>query len=78
MYVIVALPEIPPVRRPDVAFTDATLLLLLLHVPPPVGLPSIWPEPEHTCRLPVIASGTAFTVTILVCIQPVADSIYVI
>ena len=44
--------------------------LPLLHVPPVVASLSDVVNPAQTCAVPVIAAGTAFTVTIDVTVQP--------
>ena len=67
----------PPVTTPVDSPTVAIPVALLLHVPPPVPSVSVVVNPEHTVRVPLIAVGNGFTVTMAVCIQPVA-SVYVI
>jgi hypothetical protein len=47
-------------------FTDATPAALLLHTPPPVALLSVVVLLTHTCVLPLMKSGNAFTVTTFV------------
>jgi hypothetical protein len=54
-----------PVVEPTVAFP-----LLMLHVPPPAS-DRVVVNPAHTARLPMIAVGSGYTVTIAVMIQPV-------
>ena len=62
-----------PVITPDNEPIDATLTLLLLHVPP--GDPSlrVVVRPAHTVVLPAITVGNGFTVTFVVLVQPVAN-----
>jgi hypothetical protein len=63
----VAIPETTPVEVP----IDATVVLLLLHVPP--GVPSVSDvlPPTHIARLPVIGAGSGLTVTTTQREQPV-------
>jgi hypothetical protein len=57
---------------------SATVVLLLLHVPPDVALVMVMVKPPaHTVDAPTIAAGNGNTVTIVVMIQPV-ESVYVI
>jgi hypothetical protein len=42
-----------------------------VHAPPVVALPSVIDEPAQTTAVPVIGAGSAFTVIILVIMQPV-------
>jgi hypothetical protein len=61
----VALPPLIPVTKP-LFVTDATLVLLLVHVPPVLGLNVVVP-PIHIFLVPdTKAIGFAFTVTTLV------------
>lgn len=69
-YVIVVVPAVNPRTTPDV-FTVPTAMLLLLQVPPP-GHASVVVLATHTEAVPVIASGAAFTVTILILKHPPA------
>ena len=55
----------------DVNVTEAIVVELLLHVPPPVASVNMVVSPEHTAVLPVIGAGNAYTVTDTVCVQPV-------
>lgn len=74
MYVIVALPTVAPFTvtvLPVVPLRDATLLLLLLHVPPLVVVVSKVEPPTHTPIFPVIAFGLLFTVIVVRALQPV-------
>ena len=54
-----AVPVTMPVELPIAAIDG----LLLLHVPPDTGWPSVAVEPTHTVPGPVIAAGVALTVT---------------
>ena len=51
-----------PVTTPVDAPTVATVVLLLLHVPPPVASESVVVRPEHTVLVPFITKGSGFTV----------------
>jgi hypothetical protein len=51
--------------------TVATAVLLLLQDPPGVRSDSEVVKPEHMADAPEIASGTGFTVTMVVAVQPV-------
>jgi hypothetical protein len=62
-----ARPDTIPLRDPIVATARA----LLLHEPPVVVLLNVVVLPTHTLVVPVIAAGSAFTVTIAVMLQPV-------
>ena len=55
-----------PVPEPILAF-----VLLALHTPLPVEIPSVVDAPMQTLIVPVIAGGNGFTVTALVIRQPV-------
>jgi hypothetical protein len=61
-YSIVHIPAALPVTIPA-ASTDATVGLLLVHVPPKVVDDSAVVEPTHTVGVPEIVAGSAFTVT---------------
>jgi hypothetical protein len=47
------------------------LLLLLLHVPPALGLVIVVVAPMHTVEAPEMADGSGLTVTGVVTLQPV-------
>lgn len=66
---IIAVPALTPVTRPE-AFTVAFRVLLLVHTPPPVASLSPSVADWHTGALPVIAAGAVFTVTTVVVLQP--------
>ena len=70
VYVIVVVPTVPPFTIP-VADPIVALVLLLVHVPPPVASLNVVVSPKHTLRSPSIAVGTGFTVTTAVALQPV-------
>ena len=60
----------------DVAeVTVATVVMLLVHVPPATALLNIMVDPEHTAVGPVIAPGTDLTVTVTDVVHPVADEV---
>jgi hypothetical protein len=59
-----------PITRPDV-LTIATVLSLVLHVPPTVVVLREVVRPGHTSRVPVIAAGRPLTVTVVNARQPV-------
>jgi 4-amino-4-deoxy-L-arabinose transferase-like glycosyltransferase len=65
-------PAAIPVAWPVAELTVALVMLLLLHVPPAVVLPSVTSEPVHTLVVPVIAATAAITVAVVVLLQPVA------
>jgi hypothetical protein len=70
--VIVAVPALTPVTKPEPLFTVATDVLLLLHVPPgvPVASDNCVVLPLQTVVVPVIvpATGVEFTVTTAVAV----------
>ena len=66
---MVAVPAATPVTMPDVPIV-ATPVLLLAHVPPLVVEDRVVVDPAHTEVVPVIAAGSAFTVTIAVLLHP--------
>jgi hypothetical protein len=66
VYVMVTGPEVvPPVTIPDEVPTVAIERLPLLQIPPAVALLSVVVSPGHTVRVPVIAAGSGFTVTVV-------------
>ena len=69
VYLIVAFPGIPACTVPFAGSIVATLLLLLLHVPPVVASLKIVVMPAHNILLPVIGI-IGFTVTVVVTKQP--------
>lgn len=58
--------------------TIATVVLLLLHVPPGVASVMAILAPAHTAVGPVIGAGGGFTVTVVVITQPGMARVYVI
>ncbi len=64
VYVIVAVPAVPPVTTPEVEFTLAVPDALLVQVPPVGVLLKVVVNPEHTVAVPVIDDGVGCTVTI--------------
>lgn len=67
---MVALPGAIPVTVPFDTSTVATLLLLLLHVPPATELLNDKFCPAHTDELPVIDAGVPVTFTLAVAFVP--------
>jgi hypothetical protein len=63
-------PAVKPDTTPDEDIA-ATLAVLLLHVPPAIALVSDVVPPIHSELLPVIVAGDAFTVIVVVAMQPV-------
>ena len=66
---MVTVPAATPVTMPDVPIV-ATPVLLLAHVPPLVIEDRVVVDPAHTVVVPVIAAGSAFTVTVAVLLHP--------
>ena len=64
-YVIVVVPPPTPETSPE-ASTVATLVVLLVHVPPVDASANVVTAPTHAVGVPVIATGAAFTVTVAV------------
>jgi len=77
VYVMIALPPgfAPPVKDPEVDPMVATVVLLLLHVPPDNGSPNGVVDPAHSDKVPVIAPGVGFTVTTVFIVQPVVGAV---
>lgn len=69
-YVILVVPVTRPLTTPVVPSMVATVVLLLLHVPPAVVSVSVVVPPTHTPDAPVIAPGVGLTVTTAVRRQP--------
>ncbi len=59
---MVVVPAVRPVTTPPV-LTEATVGAVLLHVPPPDASVSVVLRPEHTEKVPAMATGGAVTVT---------------
>lgn len=74
-YDIVVFPAATP-RTTPLPLTVATVVVLLLHVPPPIELLSVVLAPGHTVNVPVIdgTEGILMTVTVAVPVftQPLA------
>ena len=64
------MPAAEPVTIPVTASMIA-FPLLLVHVPPAGVEFNVVVKPIHTLSVPVMAVGLAFTVTVVVAIQPV-------
>ena len=62
---MIAVPADTPVTTPVPGTTVTTVVVLLLHVPPPASL-NVVVDPTHTDAVPEIAEGNGFTVTVLV------------
>ena len=62
-------PPAIPVTTPVVEIVPAAVFPLL-HVPPPVPSVNAVVSPTHTSKVPLIAPGNGFTVTVAVTIQP--------
>lgn len=65
-----AVPPATPVNTPDEMSMVATLVVLLLHVPPAAASLSVIVEPAQTVVGPVGAVATELTVTTFVAEQP--------
>ncbi len=72
---MVVVPVATPVTTPVPEPTE-TLVLLLVHVPPPASVNAVV-EPTHTVELPEIATGNGLTVTTWIVLHPVPN-VYVI
>jgi hypothetical protein len=51
------------VTKPDVGSIVATVVLVLLHVPPPVTLVNVVDAPLHILKVPVVVNTTGTVVT---------------
>jgi len=71
VYMIVVIPDERPYTTPLEDPTVATPVLLLLHEPPVVTSLNAVVDSIHTLRVPPIAEGGRFTVTVDVVKQPV-------
>ena len=71
MVTVVATVTEPPITTPVADPTVAIAVLLLLQVPPVEPSLNVVVKPEHTCKVPVIATGNGLTFTVTVSIQPV-------
>ncbi len=72
---MVAVPTVMAFTVPGGATVVATVVLLLLHVPPPVASLSTEDRPVHALSVPVIAAGCAFTVRLVIATQPVPGTV---
>lgn len=70
VYTIVVEPRLPPVTIPVVRPMVATVVALLVQVPPPL-FDSVMLAPIHTAEAPDMADGSGLTVNVLVIAQPV-------
>jgi len=70
VYVITAIPAFIPFTIPVTEPTVATLVLLLVHVPPTIPFTSVDVEPMHRFVEPEIDVGVGTTVNAFVAIQP--------
>ena len=71
VYVIIAVPPgAIPVTIPVNKVTGAIAELLLLHVPPPIGLLNVDDCPTHMEVLPAIIPGIGLTIIVLVTWHP--------
>jgi hypothetical protein len=68
--VIIAVPADTPNTTPPVEPTDATSVLLLLHVPPDEVSLNVAVDPEQNPETPLIAPGAEWILTTVVSIQP--------
>ena len=59
-------PPATPVTIPDELPTVATVVVPLVHVPPPVTSFNVVVLPTHSENVPVIGLGNVFTVTVAV------------
>ena len=73
---MVAVPAETPVTTPPL--TEATLILLLVQVPPEGVDAKVVFNPEHTDVVPLIVVGKELTVATTDVEQPVTGSVYVI
>jgi len=71
VYVILVVPDVMPHNTPVAPSIVPTAKELLAHVPPGVDVVNVVHEPVHTCRLPVMLAGRAYTVTIALAEQVV-------
>jgi hypothetical protein len=64
VYAMVVVPGTMPVTMPVTSMVPI-VVLLLLHVPPPVALPRLVDVPGHAFSVPVIAGGSVCTVIVI-------------
>jgi hypothetical protein len=77
VYVITVVPDASPLTTPLLIPIVATVVLLLLQVPPVVLLLKVAVSPSHTLAVPVIAAGNGLTVIFLIARQ-VVGKVYTI
>lgn len=70
VYDTIVVPATSPLTTP-VLLIVAAVGLVLLHTPPVLVVLSVVVLPTHTCAVPVIVLGSAFTVIVVLLIQPV-------
>ena len=70
---IAAVPAATPDTTPVEDVTAATLLLPLVHVPPPTELLNVVVLPAHTLVVPVMEDGTPLTVRTTTLMQPLPE-----
>jgi hypothetical protein len=63
-----------PVSTPVPATIVATAVLLLLQVPPGVALVRVTVLPTHTLAGPLIAPGNGLTVSMVLRLQPLGET----
>lgn len=66
-------PAVRPFTTPVPELTDALVGTLLLHAPPPGVVFNVVVFPIHTAAVPPMADGVLLTVTVVVCLHPVAS-----
>ena len=75
VYATVSIPTDDPVIAPVPAPIGLILVLLALHVPPPVASDNVVVEPRQIVVYPAMAVGNGFTVTMAVREHPVVESV---
>jgi hypothetical protein len=73
VYDTFTIPSATPVSIPLVAPMVAIEAFAVFHVPPFDGFVNVIVDPSHTTEGPAIASGSAFTVTVVARKQPVGN-----
>ena len=71
-------PTDTPVSKPLVEPIVAIDVLLLLHVPPPAASVSVVVAPTQTLKAPPMVGGVELMGMVVVVLQPVVGSVYVI
>lgn len=64
------MPAVIPETIPEVRLTTATVVLLLVQVPPATASLKVIDKPWQTLAGPVIATGVGLTVTVVIAIHP--------